>query len=68
MSDLYQIEISKEQREFLLRGLRYVRSAETLHSGDFSDDEIVSRDAAVRRLDDLAEHIRAAPRVSTAEV
>ena len=68
MSDIYQIEISKEQRDFLLRGLRYVRSAETLHSGDFSDEELAARDKLVNRLDDLAEHIRAAPQVSAAEV
>jgi len=53
MSDLLTFELSNEQRECLLRGLRYVRSSIMLDPEDPTPELIENRQKQLRKLSDL---------------
>ncbi len=52
MNDLFVFEVSKEQRDMLLQGLRFVRSSVMLNVEDPTPDFVADRNA---RLQDIAE-------------
>lgn len=64
MSDLFAIEVTKEQRELLLQGLRYVRSSIMLNVEDPTPDYVADRNA---RLQDIAELVNLLNGVRVAE-
>ena len=55
MSDLLTLELSNEQRETLLRGLRYVRSSIMLTPEEPSDAVSASRRAELQKVAALSE-------------
>ena len=67
MSDL-QIEVTVEQRDQLLRGLRFVRSATMLETRDHTPEDAVRRAETMKQIKELADHLKSAPSVSAAEV
>lgn len=50
MSDLLTVELSKEQRDEILRGLRYVRSSVMLTPAEPSDEVAAGRNEKLQRL------------------
>ena len=61
MNEMISLELTKEQRDVLLRGLRYVRSSIMLDINDLptpeSQDE---RQTDLRQVTELAEHLNRA--------
>ena len=55
MSDLLTVELNKEQREEILRGLRYVRSSVMLTPDDPSPQLVEERSEKLQRLAALSE-------------
>ncbi len=55
MSDLLTLELSNEQRETLLRGLRYVRSSIMLTPEEPSDAIAAGRKAELKKVAALSE-------------
>ena len=62
MSESISLELTKDQKEILLKGLRFVRSSIMLDINDLptseSEDE---RRADLRQVTELAEHVNRAP-------
>ena len=62
MSESINLELTKDQKEILLKGLRFVRSSIMLDINDLptneSEDE---RRANLRQVTELAEHVTRAP-------
>ncbi len=62
MSESISLELTKDQKEILLKGLRFVRSSIMLDINDLptseSEDE---RRANLRQVTELAEHVNRAP-------
>lgn len=62
MSESITLELTKDQKEILLKGLRFVRSSIMLDINDLptneSEDE---RRANLRQVTELAEHVTRAP-------
>ena len=62
MSESITLELSKDQKEILLKGLRFVRSSIMLDINDLptneSEDE---RRTNLRQVTELAEHVSRAP-------
>ncbi len=54
MTDLMKFEVNSEQREILLRGLRYVRSQIKLSAADPSEMVTEQRKTELRKVADLA--------------
>lgn len=55
MSDLLTLELSTEQRETLLRGLRYVRSSIMLTPSEPSDSVTTARTAELQKVAALSD-------------
>ena len=56
MSDLLQLELTDQQRELLLRGLRFVRSSRMLEirdSADITDDQRRDELGEIRQLAEM---------------
>jgi len=64
----FQFDMSREDRELLLRGLRYVRSAAMLDCRMPSAEEDARRRAKVGQIVDLQERLEAFAAVAAAEV
>lgn len=67
MSNVLQVELNKQQRDLLLRGLRYVRSSRMLEfreSSDITDEERSAELQAIALLRDILEQ-KAAPGLAT---
>lgn len=54
MSETVQVELNKQDRDTLLRGLRFVRRSIQLEMQDPSPEVEANRDAELKRLDALA--------------
>ena len=50
-----QIELTRDQKELLVRGLRFVRSAVALETCDFSDDKAAKRESEYDKINRLQE-------------
>jgi hypothetical protein len=61
MSDLLTLELSNEQRETLLRGLRYVRSSIMLTPEEPSDAIAAGRRAELQKVAALSELLNGHP-------
>ncbi|MFM9959893.1 MAG: hypothetical protein ACKV2Q_01565 [Planctomycetaceae bacterium] len=62
MSETITLELTKDQKEILMRGLRFVRSSIMLDINDLPTDESEGeRRAKLRQVTDLAEHVSRAP-------
>ena len=54
MSDLLNLELDNEQREVLLRGLRYVRSSIMLKQEDPTPEHVEARSADLQKVATLS--------------
>lgn len=62
MSETITLELTKDQKEILLRGLRFVRSATMLDINDNPTNESEEeRRAELRRVTELTDHVSRAP-------
>jgi hypothetical protein len=68
MSDLLTLELSNEQRETLLRGLRYVRSSIMLTPEEPSDAVAAGRKAELKKVAALSELLNGQPVTEKASV
>jgi len=57
MSESLQIGINPEQREMILRGLRFVRSSVLLEMRNPAEDEADPRETRLREIEDLVEQL-----------
>jgi hypothetical protein len=57
MSESLQIGINPEQREMILRGLRFVRSSVLLEMRNPTEDEADPRETRLREIEDLVEQL-----------
>jgi hypothetical protein len=62
------IQITPEQREILLAGLRYVRSSVALEVKDWSDDVEAERDRQYEELDAIESMLTGSSTTATARV
>jgi hypothetical protein len=67
MSDS-QFELTRDQKEILLRGLRFVRSAVALDTCDFSDEVAAQRASEYEKISRLQELLDNVPVAETATV
>lgn len=67
MSDS-QFELTHDQKELLLRGLRFVRSSVALDMCDFSEDISAQRDLEYEKIGRLQELLERVPVAETAPV
>ena len=67
MSDS-QFELTRDQKEILLRGLRFVRSAVALDMTDFSDEVAAHRASEYEKISRLQELLDSVPVAETAPV
>ena len=62
MSDTVNIGINTDQRELILRGLRFVRSSVLLRTVDNpGDDDTTQRETELREIENLVEQLAGAP-------
>jgi hypothetical protein len=62
MSETINLELTKDQKEILLRGLRFVRSSIMLDINDNPTNESEEeRRANLRQVTELTEHVNRAP-------
>lgn len=62
MNETITLELTKDQKEILLRGLRFVRSATMLDINDNPTNESEEeRRAELRKVTELTEHVTRAP-------
>lgn len=62
MSDTVNIGINTDQRELILRGLRFVRSSVLLRTVDNpGDDDSTQRETELREIESLVEQLAGAP-------
>ena len=62
MSESITLELSKDQKEILLKGLRFVRSSIMLDINDLPTNESEEdRRANLRQVTELTEHVSRAP-------
>ena len=62
MNETITLEVTKDQKEILMRGLRFVRSQILLDINDLPDNESdEKRRADARRVAELTEHLNRAP-------
>ena len=57
MRESLQIGINSDQREMLLRGLRFIRSSILLEMREPGDSEVESRETKLREIEDLVEQL-----------
>lgn len=62
------IEITPQQRELLLTGLRYVRSSIALEMGDWSEESEAQRERQYEELDSIEAALNGEPKTATARV
>ena len=62
------IQISPQQREILLAGLRYVRSSIALEVKDWSEDVEAERDRQYEELDNIEAMLTGSSKAATARV
>ena len=60
MSEAMTVGLTKDQRELLLRGLRFVRSAVALENREPSPDVVAERSTQLREIASLVEHLEGA--------
>lgn len=58
MSEDLNIGINPEQREILLRGLRYVRSSVLLTVSEPDEEPATTREEQLRQIEELVEQLR----------
>lgn len=62
MTETITLEVTKEQKEILLRGLRFVRSSAMLNMNDLPTSESEEeRRSEIRQVTELTEHLSRAP-------
>lgn len=62
MTETITLEVTKEQKEILLRGLRFVRSSAMLNMNDLPTPESEEeRRSEIRQVTELTEHLSRAP-------
>lgn len=60
MSETLQIELTRDERELLLRGLRYVRSSIMLADREPTLENQQQRREEVRQVEELVDHLNGA--------
>ncbi len=61
MNEMFSVELTKEQRDLVLQGLRFVRSSMMLDINDLPTSEsLQERSSDCRRVNELTEHINRA--------
>jgi len=65
MSEIQNIGINPQQREILLRGLRFIRSSILLDAHNPAPNETELRDEKLREIEDLVEQLQGAPAAGT---
>ena len=61
MNEMFSVELTKEQRDLVLQGLRFVRSSMMLDINDLPTSESQQeRSSDCRRVNELTEHINRA--------
>ena len=60
MSETWRLELTNQQRDLLLQGLRFVRSSVTLDPRDLDDDDQKARAERLRGIAELAERLNSA--------
>lgn len=68
MNETLNVGLTKDQREVLLRGLRYVRSSLMLEIADPTPDHVKQRNDQLRAVSSLVEQLSDAPTGKTASV
>lgn len=69
MSDTKHVELTKNQRDVLLQGLRYVRSSIMLEMRDPTPEDTATRSTQLREIARLVEQLNGnAPTPTTADV
>jgi|HubBroStandDraft_2_1064218.scaffolds.fasta_scaffold186070_1 hypothetical protein len=69
MSETMSVGLTEDQREILLRGLRFVRSAVALEVYDSTPETDIQRSSKLREIRQLAEYLEGArPAGTTARV
>lgn len=63
-----RIELTRDQKELLVRGLRFVRSAVALETRDFSEDIAAQRESEYDKINRLQELLDSVPVAETAHV
>lgn len=63
-----QFQLTRDQKEMLLRGLRFVRSSVALDTCDFSEDVAAERESEYAKINRLQELLDDVPVVETAAV
>ena len=63
-----RFEFTDNDREVLLRGLRYVRSSIMLETRDPTEEDEAKRGEQLRDIADIVQRLNATPSVSTADV
>jgi hypothetical protein len=61
MSQTLQVELTEEQREVLLRGLRYVRSSLMLEFREPAEDDAEGRQRQLLAIASLVQQLNSAP-------
>jgi hypothetical protein len=61
MNENVLVELSDQQREVLLRGLRYVKSSARLTVYDPTPESVEKRDNQIKEIEFLVDHLNAAP-------
>ncbi len=64
MSEELTIEVSKQQREVLLRGLRFVRSSLMLTPQEPTADSVAERESELQGVRQLVEQLSGSPAAS----
>ena len=68
MNDQLHVELTDEDRQVLLRGLRFVRSSIMLETRDPTEADEANRSTKLQGIADIVERLNAAPAVDTADV
>lgn len=63
-----QFRLTRDQKELLLRGLRFVRSSVALETCDYSDDIAAQRESEYDKIGRLQELLESVPVAETARV
>lgn len=61
MSDTLHIAITPEQRDLLLRGLRFIRSSVLLRVGNPGEEDRQQREAQLQQIEELVDQLKGSP-------
>lgn len=68
MNDVLQVELTTEERDVLLRGLRYVRRSVMLETRDPTKEDELRRSGLIDEIQMLSQRLEATDPLATADV